>query len=76
MRYKVGDKVKVQTGAVWTGCTVLEAVEAEIRWGGVEGALLASGRFSPREPAGALSLRALGPIEIRHVVVDATSVGG
>lgn len=53
-----------------------EAVEAEIRWGGVEGALLASGRFSPREPAGALSLRALGPIEIRHVVVDATSVGG
>ena len=30
MQYKVGDKVKVQTGAVWTVCTVLEAIEAEV----------------------------------------------
>jgi tRNA A-37 threonylcarbamoyl transferase component Bud32 len=53
-----------------------DGVDVQLGWVGADGPRLAAGRFTGRDPDGVIWLRALGPVELREVVIEAAPDGG
>lgn len=53
-----------------------DVVDVQLGWAGADGPRLAAGRFTGRDPDGVVRVRALGPVELRGVAIEAAPGGG